>query len=231
MYDFAGFLSAFFVSLSLIGILLQIKLILRRKKLIAIGELKNEEATSVLSLIRFATSFLAFFTMYFYGLTLIEFNPYLVWPRVFALFFLLVVMYFIKSDRKDFLSIFTFYAACFVVFLSIVLGFSEYRSYLGQFLAPQILVVIGVVFLVYGFVVQILKIRKSGEIGALSLAMHQLYFVKDFSSVLFGTMMGLAHGWPVLIAHGISMVFQLLTMWHFRWVRLSGKAKKNARQL
>ncbi len=60
-YHFSGLISALFVVLSLTGLALQVRFIWRRKRDFRKGQLVDERPTSILSLNRFSTSFLAFY--------------------------------------------------------------------------------------------------------------------------------------------------------------------------
>ena len=83
------------------------------------------------------------------------------------------------------------------------------------------LILFSAVLLGQGAFHQLLQIRRSGRTGGLSLTMHQLFFLKDVTSLIFGVVMGFKNGWPVLLFHGVSLTVQCSTMWHFRWVKQS----------
>lgn len=225
-YHLIGLISSFFVLLSLGGIAAQLKLISKRKKQFLKGDLQDEQPTSILSLNRFTTSFLAFFAMFLYGLTLEQFNHYIVWPRAVALLLLLAILYEIQNDRRDMISRFIFICGFGVVIPSVILAATEYRITVYHSGFPHALVVITICLFFQGAVHQILKIRRSGRTGGLSLQMHQLFFAKDISSVAFGFVMQLDKGWPIIFAHGVSLFVQLMTMWHFRWVRVNPIAQE-----
>jgi len=212
--------------LSLSGIASQVKLIWDRKTLFHKGELEGERPTSVLSLNRFSTSFFAFFAMFFYGLTLERFNHYIVWPRVIALAMLLIVLYEIMRDRRDTMSYFIFTLGSVLCAGSLVLALTQYRVTFYEVYASHIFAFCVTCIFAQGAAHQIYKIRKSGSAGALSLRMHQLYALKDFSSVLFGIAMQLDKGWPVIFQHSVSFIVQIATMYHFRWVKDSTLAKE-----
>ena len=62
-------------------------------------------------------------------------------------------------------------------------------------------------------------VRRSGNVGAVSLRTHQTTVIKDLSVVAFGLVMGIGTGWPVIVSAGTSAVTKSLILWHFRWVR------------
>ena len=185
------------------------------------GKLRQETATSSLSLNRFSTSFLAFFAMFLYGLTLEHFNHYLVWPRTLALVLILGILYEIQHDNGDKLSRTIFRMGVIAVVLSFVLAFTKYRIVVHSTGLSQILVMGVTLLFVQGALHQILKIRRCGSVGGLSLGMHQLFLLKDLSTLIFGFSLGLSLGWPVILLHGMSLIMMSVTIWHFRFVRLS----------
>ena len=69
-------------------------------------------------------------------------------------------------------------------------------------------------------------IRRTGQTGAVALRMHQFFFLKDASTIVFAFTMGIASGWPVLLMSSVSGITKLITMWHFRWVRVSPVAQE-----
>ena len=220
-YHLSGFMSALFVSLSLTGLALQVRLVWRRKHDFRQGLLIDEKPTAILSLNRFFTSFLAFYAMLMYGVCLARFNHYLVWPRAIALGILLTLLFEIRSDRKDNRSGVIFGLATVMIGCAVVLPLVGARVAVYNAGISQFLVLFSALLLAQGAMHQILRIRSSGRTGALSLTMHQLFFLKDVTSLIFGVFMGFKNGWPVLVFHGVSLTVQCTTMWHFRWVRTS----------
>lgn len=225
-YHLSGFISALFVSLSLTGLAMQVRLVWRRKHHFREGLLTDERPTSILSLNRFFTSFLAFYAMLMYGVCLARFNHYLVWPRAMALCILLILLFEIRLDRKDKRSDVIFGLAVFLVGCAMALPFLGVRMSFHNAGISQGLVIFSALLLAQGATHQIMRIRSSGRTGGLSLTMHQLFFLKDVTSLIFGAVMGFKNGWPVLVFHGVSLTVQCTTMWHFRWVRMSPVASE-----
>src|SRR6185369_7123272 len=87
------------------------------------------------------------------------------------------------------------------------------------------------VVLAQGYLHQIVLIRQSGQTGAVSLRLHQFFFLKDASTIAFALAMGLASGWPILLLSSVSGITKLATMWHFRWARLSPTAQQRREAL
>jgi len=217
-YDNVGLISASLVTLSTLGIGLQLKKIIDRRKAF-VHDRSTEKATQGLSLIRFSTSFSAFFAVFLYGLTLQKFNHYLVWPRVLALLLVLSIVYQIWRDRKDRLSLAAFLAGTSLFGVASLMALTQYRIAVHSTGLPHLLLLASLVLLMHGGGAQIMEIRRTRRTGALSLPMHQLFFVKDASSILFALTMGFQDGWPVFVMSSFSIGLQLTTMWHFRWVR------------
>ncbi|CAA6803008.1 MAG: Unknown protein [uncultured Campylobacterales bacterium] len=161
--------------------------------------------------------------MFFYGITLEYFNHYLVWPRVFAISLILIIIYEIWNDRRDKMSLFVFCTVTLLFIGSILFGLSPFRTIFHISGISHILVVLSTLLLVQGTWHQVLKIRRSRTTGALSLQMHQLFALKDIFSLLFGLAIGLKYGWPIILMHFISLIVQLVTMYHFHWVKTVSK--------
>jgi hypothetical protein len=225
-YHLSGFISALFVSISLTGLAVQVGFVWRRKRDARQGRLIDECPTAVLSLNRFSTSFIAFYAMLLYGACLSRFNHYLVWPRVIALCLLLIILYEIRFDRKDKLSTSVFSVAVILVIFAVSISFFGIRGAVHNAGGSLFLVLFSSLLLAQGATHQILRIRHSGRTGGLSLRMHQLFFLKDGASMVFGAIMGFKDGWPILAFHGVSMAVQVSTMWHFHWVKVSPVASK-----
>lgn len=225
MYDFLGFLSSFFVILSLWGVALQFSLIRKRRGFFMKGKLEPDETpTSVLSLNRFFAGFFVFFSMFTYAVTLPEVNFYIALPRVGALILIILIFFEMYRDRRDFCSSLIFWGSIILCFFVITLSFLPHRSFLSLYGVSQAMVTLSSFLLLQGGVFQIIKIRRSGRTGALSLSMHQLFALKDLLSIAFGVVLGVEYGWPVVLTHGISLIVQCMTIYHFHWVKVSSVA-------
>lgn len=219
LYHLTGFASAFFVVLSLVGTWTQLQLVLSRRKLYESGEGDGEKPTEILSIYRFLGSYVAFYTMFFYGLTLERFNHYIVWPRVVAMFLLMMILHQIYKDFRDTKTRYIFIGSITFFIAAVILAFSEYRVAVQNTGSVYAVILFGLIVYLYGSAHQNMKVRKNRKTGALSLRMHQLYAIKDFTSIAFGIAMGVLKGWPIWLFHGVCLVVQLITMWHFRWVK------------
>lgn len=198
---------------------------MRRKKFVS-GLLQNEMPTSILSLNQLISIFLACYAFFLYGAASNPMNHYLAWPRLLALLMLVMIFYQIVIDRKDSLSKLVFYSsigAILAAFLAVFLG-EDYSLYSKYF--AQGLVVLATIVLAQGYIHQIILIRKSGRTGAVSISFHQCVLLTAISTVIFGVVLGLEEGWPLILLASTSMTLKIITLWHFRWVRISEKAAK-----
>ena len=223
-YHITGAMSAVIFLLTVSGLWSQLTLVWGRKAEFKTRAVKDRP-TAILSLNQFVSSFLAFFSFFLYGACLQPFNHYLVWPRLIASLLTLAVLYEITIDRRDGLSM-TSFAACSAMLLVVplLLATSASRLSLGR-LFSQTFIVVVTAMLAQGYAHQIILIRRSGYTGAVSLRMHQFFFLKDISTMAFACSMGFANGWPVLLMSAVSALTKLAIMWHFRWARISPLAE------
>ncbi|MDD9800560.1 MAG: hypothetical protein OXU29_08900 [Gammaproteobacteria bacterium] len=225
-YHLAGLASAFFMALSLSGLIVQVRFIWQRKKQRAAGRLAGELPTSALSLNRFAASYFGFYALLVYGLCLQPLNHYLVWPRVLAEILLLAVFYALWLDRRGLAPAMVLAAGVALLLVAAALPAMSAAALLRSAAVAQALVVLSALVFLQGAVHQVVKIRREGRTGGLSLRMHQLSALKDTSLVLFGAAMGFGRGWPLLLIGGVSLAMQVVTMGHFHWARTSPAARR-----
>ena len=219
-YHLSGLTSAAFTTLALTGLVLQVKFIRARKSRFARGELADERPTSTISLNRFSGTYIGYYSLFVYGLCLERLNHYLVWPRVLALVFALAILHAIMLDRKGALPTGLFAGGAVLFLAAPMIRLLGAGALAYSVLAVQVLVVFASVVFLQGAIHQVIKIRRAGRTGGLSLSMHQLAFLKDFFSIWFGIEMGVA-GWPLLMFNGISLVMQSVLIWHFHWTKTS----------
>jgi uncharacterized protein with PQ loop repeat len=224
-YHITGLISAAIFLLTVGGLWTQLRFIFERKERFAGGRL-IERPTAILSLNQFVSSFLAFFAFFLYGCCLQRFNHYLVWPRLAAALLTLAVLYELMRDRRDTRSAISF-SVCLglIVVAPAFLLFNPAAAVSGRLLS-EVLIVIVTVILAQGYLHQVVLIRKTGLTGAVALRMHQFFLLKDISTLVFALTMGIAAGWPLLLLSTVSAITKLITIWHFRWVRLSPIARE-----
>ena len=230
-YHLTGLISAVIFLLTLGGLWSQLQFVWKRKRAFNEAPLRAEPSTAILSVNQFLSSFLAFFSFFLYGTCLEPFNHYLVWPRLAAALMTLGVLYEIMADRKTWLPTFIFIACASMVLAApmLLLLTPEVRTW-GRKISQGLIVTVTVI-LAQGYSHQVVLIRQSGQTGAVSLRLHQLFLLKDASTMAFALAMGLRSGWPVLLLSSVSAITKLATMWHFRWARLSPTAQERRESL
>jgi hypothetical protein len=230
-YHITGLISSVIFLLTVGGLWSQLQFVWQRRREFPRDQFPAMRATAILSLNQFGSSFLAFFSFFLYGLCLQPFNHYLVWPRLVASLLTLAVLYEIMRDRRGWLSSLAFVicAALIVIAPGLLLLNPPVMAW-GRRIS-QLLIVGVTVVLAQGYLHQVVLIRQSGQTGAVSLRLHQFFFIKDASTIAFAMAMGLASGWPLLLLSSVSGITKLATMWHFRWARLSPLAQQRRKAL
>ena len=222
IYHITGSISAAIFLLTIAGLWSQLNSIWTQKRLSTSGH----PSCDILSLNQFVSSFLAFFAFFLYAVCLPRFNHYLAWPRLAACFLTLRVLYEIMRDRRDRLSTVAF-GTCAVVLVGgpfLLLINPGFAISIRVF--SQGLIVLITIVMAQGCLHQVGVIRQRGTTGVVSLRMHQLFFLKDISTIAFALAMEMAAGWPLLLLSSVSAATKLITIWHFRWVRSSPLAEQ-----
>ena len=220
-----GIIAAATFMLTVLGLYFQLVLIHKRRLLFQAGALQNDRPTSILSLNQLNSIFLACYAFFLYALFVNPINHYLAWPRLMAMLMLLLLYYQIFIDRRNLRSAVTFYASIGLLVLSGVMFW--YKEHLQQFgkSAAQGLGIIATVVLAQGYFHQILLIRRSGRTGAVSIRFHQCVLLTALSTVAFGFAIGTHDGWPLILLASVSATLKTITLWHFKWVRVSKTAE------
>ena len=219
-YHITGLISSAVFLLTIGGLWAQLGLVWQRKQS-ATNDTTQERPTAVLSVNQFVSSYLAFFSFFLYGACLERFNHYLVWPRLAASLLTLAVLFEIERDRRDRVATFAF-VLCAALLVGAPLGLVTIpgAAEWGRTVS-QTLIVIVTVILAQGYLHQVLMIRQTGRTGGVSARLHQFFFWKDISTIAFALSMGTSTGWPLMLLSTVSAATKLVTLWHFRWVRLS----------
>lgn len=224
-YHITGLISSAIFLLTLAGLWAQLGFVWRRKRSTNDGQ-PHERPTAVLSVNQFVSSYLAFFSFFLYGACLERFNHYLVWPRLAASLLTLAVLLEIVRDRRDRVATCAF-AVCGMLLVGapLCLLIIPAAAAWGRAVS-QTLIVVATVILAQGYLHQVVLIRQTGRTGGVSARMHQFLFWKDVSTIAFALTMGTHTGWPLILLSSVSAVTKLITLWHFRWVRLSPVASQ-----
>ncbi|MBC7818214.1 MAG: hypothetical protein IAG10_15115 [Planctomycetaceae bacterium] len=225
-YHITGLISSAIFLLTIGGLWAQLGFVWQRKQTATVGDDRHERPTAVLSVNQFVSSFLAFFSFFLYGACLERFNHYLVWPRLAASLLTLAVLFEIVRDRRDRVATFAF-AACAALLIGAPLGLVTIpgAAEWGRTVSQTLIVVVTVI-LAQGYLHQVLMIRQTGRTGGVSARLHQFFFWKDISTIAFALSMGTSTGWPLMLLSTVSALTKLVTLWHFRWVRLSPAASQ-----
>jgi uncharacterized protein with PQ loop repeat len=220
-YHFFGIVAAATFMLTVLGLYFQLILVINRRVLFLNNALENDRPTNVLSLNQLNSVFLACYSFYLYGICTTPINHYLAWPRLMAMGVLLFLFYQILIDRQNRWSKLVFFVAIFLLIasLSIFLFKEEVQDY-GKYFA-QGLVILATLVLAQGYLHQIIMIRRSGRTGAVSIRFHQCVLLTALSTVAFGFAIGIKNGWPLILLASVSTTLKVITLWHFRWVKIS----------
>jgi hypothetical protein len=227
-YHITGTISALIFLLSVAGLWAQLGFIWRRKLAFRTGA-STQRPAAILSVNQFVSSFLAFYSFFLYGACLERFNHYLVWPRLIASLLTLTVLYEIMRDRREPRSILSF-SFCFALLFAapVALPLNPHAAQSGRLLSKMLIVAV-TLLLAQGYTHQVAVIRRTGTTGAVSIRMHQFFLLKDVSTIVFALVMGIAAGWPLLLLSTVSAITKIITIWHFRWVRMSPLAAERRR--
>ncbi|MCB1754931.1 MAG: hypothetical protein KDJ38_05390, partial [Gammaproteobacteria bacterium] len=168
--------------------------------------------TQSLSANGFTSSFVAFYSFFIYAMMLDPIEPFVFFTRLAASLMTLTVLYEIYRDRTALSDKAPFLISTAAMVLSVVL--LVLREDVMAFIRPAstILVVVSSLVMLQGGVSQIIKIVKSRTTGALSFAMTLIFFAKDVSNVLFGLVLGLVDGWPLVLIGGVSGLMKLIIL-------------------
>lgn len=213
-YHLSGALNAGLFVLALGGLVFQLLEIRARRGGSAAAA--SGQATAILSLNYFVTSFLAYFAFFVYGFSITPFNDYLVWPRLLGCVLALMVMLEIARDRRTALGagIAAGAASMLTGGIALLIGGGRFGG-LAR-LGPQFLSVLATVLIAQSLVHQILLVRRAGHSGAVSWSLHLLTLIKDLSTAAFGASMGLLLGWPLIVMGGVSAGLKLVLLWQLR---------------
>lgn len=225
-YHLTGLVSAAIFLLTISGLVAQLRFVWKRQRQMGESGAASERPTAVLSVNQFVSSFLAFFSFFLYGACLAPFNHYLVWPRLAASLLTLAVLFDIMRDRRDWVSTLAFAGCTGLLAGSLLLLFAwpDAAAWVRTF--SQGLIVVVTIIVAQGYLHQVFAIRRTGRTGGVSARLHQFFFLKDVSTIAFALAMGAPAGWPILLLSTVSAVTKLITLWHFRWVRLSPLARQ-----
>jgi hypothetical protein len=184
----AGIINNIFFSTSIIGFYNQWRKIRLRKLSSQYGKGQSSKSISYNFIM---SSFIALFSFVILRASANPFNHYLVWTRIAALFFIILILIEMIGDRPSYLS----FMVLVFTFLFIAIGaFMLYKIiylYQSYSLYGEMLVLLTTVITFQGFLHQLRMLKRIKGSTALSLSMFQLGLGKDLSSLLLGCAMGM----------------------------------------
>ena len=177
------------------------------KQIINIKKLResNQSSTQSLSTNQFASSFFAFYANFIFGIAIEPFSHYLVWTRFGALLLILVILFQLWQDRRSIPTglVLGLCATAMVIGLCSI-GFRPYPNIAK--LGANSLMLIVTALLVQGTLHQLLVVRRSKAIGALSPALFKSILIKDITTLAFALTMPIAVAWPLIVLNGASVI-------------------------
>ena len=177
------------------------------KQIINVEKLResNQPSTQSLSTNQFASSFFAFYANFIFGIAIEPFSHYLVWTRFGALLLILVILFQLWYDRRSIPTglILGLCATAMVIGLC-SMGFRPYPSVAK--LGANSLMLIVTALLIQGTLHQLIVVRRSRVIGALSPALFQSILIKDVTTLAFALTMPIAAAWPLIVLNGASVI-------------------------
>ncbi len=210
-YHLGGAANGALFVLALVGLALQIARIWGRRA--TRRALPRGEVTALLSLNYFSVSYLAYFSFFVYGFSISPFNHYLVWPRLLGCGLVLVVLFEIARDRSNRSSVSAAAVAALLLIAGLALLASGGSVGAPARAGPQLLALVATALISQSLIHQIVVVRRAGHAGAVAWPLHFLTLMKDLSTVLFGFVMGLETGWPLIVMGGASSALKLVLLW------------------
>ncbi|TAF77151.1 MAG: hypothetical protein EAZ52_01035 [Alphaproteobacteria bacterium] len=213
MYEAIGLLSSVLFVLCLGGLTDQIKRIFKERRA------GNTHATVALSLNQFLSSFFSFYGFFLYSFLLEEIDLFLFFTRFGACVLTAFIIYMIALERSKQ----TFYNSILGLLFSVVVASAAYYYRLD--FAPvmkgvtQLMLVGLTCLLLQGGVHQITLIRQKASVGVLSFPMTLLFCLKDIANILFGIVIGIENGWPLILMGSVSGAVKATILYHFYWVK------------
>ena len=210
-YHLGGAVNGALFVLALVGLALQIARIRGRRATRC--ALPRGEVTALLSLNYFSVSYLAYFSFFVYGFSISPFNHYLVWPRLLGCGLVLGVLFEIARDRPNGSSVSAAAVAALLLIAGLALLASGGSVGAPARAGPQLLALVATALISQSLLHQIVVVRRAGHAGAVAWPLHFLTLTKDLSTVLFGFVMGLETGWPLILMGGASSALKLVLLW------------------
>lgn len=135
--------------------------------------------------------------------------------RLLAAIITLYILFQLYKDRLSFPDKLPFIISMIAMILSfIVLFFREESMIIGKN-TSLIIIISSTIIVLLGGISQILTIYKQHCTGALSLKMNVVFFAKDIMNILFGLVIGITNGWPLILMGTVSALLKLTIIIQF----------------
>jgi len=215
LYNLVGILSSLLFIACLWGLYIQINKIKFRRQKYDSGVEKIGYATKSMSINGFFSSFIAFYAFFLYSIFLDNIDYFIFFTRLLAALVTLYILFLIYKDRVSFRDKWPFMLSLLAMIASFgVLFFREESMVIGK--NTSLFIIIGSTIIMFqGGVAQILTIFKQRCTGALSLKMNAIFFAKDVMNIVFGLVIGLSDGWPLILMGAVSALLKLTIIVQF----------------
>jgi len=211
-YHIWGIISSLLFGLTAYGLFNQLQKIYSRKALAKSGGLAEETPCSIISSNRTFGSFAAFYGNFFLGMCLPHFDWYLVGTRFIALVLLLLTLWEIQNERKDFWSTFWLFGGIALFASSIFIILFTPEILLSLLPVAKTWIVLALIFLLQGYIHQIYLLRKSKLVGGVSKFMFQMFLIKELSTIAFALNIDFQDSWPLILQHSSLLVVEVLIL-------------------
>ena len=203
-YIFWGAVSSLFFLSSAPAVFHQLTRIWERRRLIAEGKLE-EAATASISINQVFSSFLAVYSFFLFGIVLETPDLFLTIPRAVIGVLLGWILWELYRDRGTRTALFAFVIVCVACALPVLLFVGGVRGTASIRSGSHALVCVATLFMAQGAIAQYLVLRSTGIRGAVSLPMHTVLYLKDFTGLIFGLQIG-DSAWSIVVMHACNLI-------------------------
>ncbi|PHR73461.1 MAG: hypothetical protein COA66_03470 [Arcobacter sp.] len=215
LYNIVGSLSTLLFIGCLWGLYEQIKKIKKRELEYDYTSKNLAYATQSISVNGFFSSFIAFYAFYIYSIFLDNIDYFIFGTRLLASLVTLYILFLIYKDRTALKEKLPFTIAFIAMILSIgILFFREESMIIGKNTSITIIIT-STIIMFQGGISQIITIFKHKCTGALSLKMNIIFCLKDVMNIIFGFVIGIADGWPLILMGTISAFLKISVIFQF----------------
>ncbi len=220
LYYIVGAISSALFIGCLYGLYDQIVTVRRRRKCYGETEVQAGYATRSLSANGFASSFFSFYAFMIYAMSLEVVEPFVFGTRMAAALATLYILFEIYRDREGRNDRLPFQCAAGAMALAVIIFLFREQLQPYSLTVSVPLTVLASFIMAQGGVAQIKRVRAERSTGAMSLTMLMVFFFKDVSNIVFGLILGLVEGWPIMLMGTVSAASKLtLIVFYFRLPR------------